>query len=269
MTQRKYDYETYVKEIDLVRFDNDTEYAKEIVTKKIMHISHAIDRAIGYSTLEFLEWIFPEIIKVYSYADIQRVLLETFKKILFYHRNLENLEKLKWFHSLIFENNKYDFDWNIERYNWRKELFTPLAGLYQSQMNIEYITWIYELSQNNPLIIFNKQQIFSDSAQYNNIIIAKYIYELGEINIHENDNKIFKNCNFEFLKWFYELDDSFYNVDTSKFNNNYFHNIIRLEKKAIEQQKELDMLKEQVKVIPELVNIIVDLTINKNKLFKD
>ncbi len=155
-----------------------------------------------------------------------------------------DIEKIKWFHNVILLNNYATGIENIE--------------------NIEIVKWKYELSLIDPRIIFDKKQVFSYSCSMNNMTVAKYIYELGDIVVTDT---VFQNCNFDFLKWFYELDDSIYHTNTSKFNNNYYHDIIKLEKKVFEQQTELDILKEQVKVILELVKIIAELTVSKRKLF--
>ena len=234
------------------RYNTDIEYAIMVVNNKQMHLFRAMQNAMDNGSIELLTWLYPKYMSAPDiWFDISEIhydinarqlhLMNLFKELFC---RAHDMEKIKWFHNVVFMDKVYD--WSPYSINYISLLNNYAIGIE----NIEMVKWKYELSLTDPRIIFNKEHVFNYSCSMNNLTVAKYIYELGDVVVTDT---LFKNCNNGMLSWLCKLNDSndsMRNTDTSNFNNNYYHDIIKLEKKVYDQYKELEMLKEQVQIIP-------------------
>lgn len=89
--------------------------------------------------------------------------------------------------------------------------------------------------------------------------IAQWLYTLGTIDIHEDNDSLFKCIShLNIARWLYDLD-GITNI-TESYHNDYIYAIVKLEHDLAHKEQQIKQLEEKTKIIPDLLQMIATLT---------
>lgn len=151
------------------------------------------------------------------------------------YKNAEWIKKIDW-KQMLYEciNNQID---NVTINNKRNNLIYHNT-IFERWFSI--LKYYYKIKDKYELKTLDIQQIFEKLAIYNINNSAIYIYEIekDKINLYNNDNYVFKNCNIDVLRLLYNLNNSLYEIEIDSSWKNYKnHYILRFKKTINEQQQ--------------------------------
>jgi hypothetical protein len=212
----------------LCRYNN-IKFLKLYRNLKYFNIQHcnneAICLAIQENHLELAKWI-------YSIGGNITVNNNWCLKLAI---NKTYINVIEWIISLnvinIHDNNEYFFRYAClsapietvkflyDKYNVDIHAFCDEAFINSCISNrIDVVKWMYSIGTYD----MSNGILFTYMIQYNNLELAKWIYSVSDIDIHANDEFIFRlACNLNFIdtaKWVYSLG----NVDIKSYRNQAF-----------------------------------------------
>jgi hypothetical protein len=146
--------------------------------------------------------------------------------------------------------------------NWKNNVdFKALLQESCCTNRLQMAKWLYSL--NTPEYWKSKEIIksvfISICKQGYYLEIAQWLYTLDTIDIHEDNDSLFKSIShINIARWLYDLD-GIINI-TETYNYSCVYAIVKLEYDLATKEQQIKQLEEKTKIIPDLLQIISKLT---------